>query len=615
MRPTRLALPLLALIALTSATPTKTAATKPVQGADTKTQRLAPDRTGIQERADRFLAIVNAGYQSLGKVAAEAQWTASTDVSDAHDAASEAANKAYAAFNGNPELINEARELLKHRTALKPITVRELNRVLLNAAEGPMTNPKLVDDRIAAEVRQASTLNGFEFKLDGKPITVNEMQHELVTSRDLAKRKAVWETSKQSGAALKSGLIKLRDLRNGCAKELGYPDYFALQSAGYGMTADEIVAMQDRFMKDMLPLYKQLHTWVRYELAKRYNQPVPKRIPAHWIDNRWSQEWGGIADVPNLDDRFKDKKPEWIVKKAEEFYTGLGYPKLPATFWERSDLYPVPADSKRKKNTHASAWHIDLENDIRSLMSVEANEEWFKTSHHELGHAYYYVAYTRPQIPPLLRTGANPSFHEGMGELISLAAGQVPYLKHVGLLKSDEQPDSIAFLLNDALTNGLPFIFWASGTMTHWEHDVYSKNLPPDQWNARWWQYVRDFQGVEPPTPRGEEFCDAATKTHINDTPCYYYSYAIATVFKFQMNDYIARKILHQSPRNCNYADNKQVGQFLRNVMAKGGSEDWRKVLKDATGEDLSTRAMAEYFRPLEKWLEVQNQGREIGWQ
>ena len=55
--------------------------------------------------------------------------------------------------------------------------------------------------------------------------------------------------------------------------------------------------------------------------------------------------------------------------------------------------------------------------------------------------------------------------------------------------------------------------------MTHWEADVYAKNLPPDQWNARWWQYVADFQGVEPPSPRGEEFCDAATKTHINDTP------------------------------------------------------------------------------------------------
>jgi len=55
------------------------------------------------------------------------------------------------------------------------------------------------------------------------------------------------------------------------------------------------------------------------------------------------------------------------------------------------------------------------------------------------------------------------------------------------------------------------------------EADIYAKNLPSDQWNARWWRYVSDFQGVDPPSPRGEEFCDAATKTHINDNPAYYY--------------------------------------------------------------------------------------------
>jgi hypothetical protein len=46
-----------------------------------------------------------------------------------------------------------------------------------------------------------------------------------------------------------------------------------------------------------------------------------------------------------------------------------------------------------------------------------------------------------------------------------------------------------------------------------------------------------------------EEFCDAASKTHINDNPAYYYNYAFATVFKFQLYDYIARKILHQPPQ------------------------------------------------------------------
>ena len=604
---------LFAIVALSMLVAAPAGAAAPKQ-TSTSPPRAAARASSTEERAEQLLRLVNASYQALVRVQSEAQWLASTDVSPEHDAAAEVAGKAAAAFNGNPALIGEARELLAKRAALRPVTARQLEQVLLNAAEAPMTNRALAEKRIAAEVRQSSTLNGFTFKLGTRPITPNEIDHILQNSRSLVERRAAWEASKQSGPALEPGLVELVGLRNGCARELGYSDYFALESAGYRMTRQEIVDEQDRFLKELEPLYRQLHTWAKYELAKRYHQPVPKRIPAHWIDNRWAQEWSGIVPAANLDERFKGKSPEWVVKTAEQFYTGLGFSPLPASFWERSDLYPVKATDKRKKNTHASCWHVDLENDIRSLMSVEANEEWFLTAHHELGHAYYFMSYTRPEIPPLLRTGANPAFHEAMGELIALAAGQVPYLKTVGLMRSDEQPDSIAFLLNDALANGIPFMFFASGTMTHWEADVYGKGLPPDQWNARWWQYVRDYQGVDPPSERGEQFCDAATKTHIDDTPCYYYSYAIATVLKFQLHDYIARKILHQDPRSCSYAGNHEVGEFLRKIMEKGGTEDWRKVLKQATGEDLSTRAMADYFQPLTAWLEKQNQGRESGW-
>jgi peptidyl-dipeptidase A len=49
--------------------------------------------------------------------------------------------------------------------------------------------------------------------------------------------------------------------------------------------------------------------------------------------------------------------------------------------------------------------------------------------------------------------------------------------------------------------------------------------------------------------------------------------------------------------------------------MEKGATEDWRKVLREATGEDLSTRAMVDYFAPLQTWLEAQNKGRAVGWQ
>ena len=62
----------------------------------------------------------------------------------------------------------------------------------------------------------------------------------------------------------------------------------------------------------------------------------------------------------------------------------------------------------------------------------------------------------------------------------------------------------------------------------------------------------------------------------------------------FKLHAYIARKILHQPPQSCNYGDNKEVGTWLNNILKKGGTEDWRKVLKEATGEDISTRAMME---------------------
>jgi peptidyl-dipeptidase A len=576
---------------------------------------FAADTNPTQERADRFLALVNASYQALAYVENEAQWAASTDVSDVHDAAAETAGKASAAFMGNPALITETKTLLLRRNELDDLTVRQLEKLLLLAAEQPMTKPALTQARIAAETKQASTLNGFEFRLHGKPVSVNEIDNLLNASTDLAERQAVWLASKESGRALKDGLIRLRDLRNGVAQEMGYPDYFALQVASYGMTTEEMIRLNEDFMAVLKPLYLQLHTWVKYKLAERYGQPVPKRIPAHWISNRWAQEWDGLAEGADLTEHFKKFTPEWVARCSEDFYVGLGFPKLPASFWEKSDLYPVAADAKRKKNTHASAWHLDFAHDLRSLQSIEANPWWFTTNHHEFGHIYYFMAYTRPEVPVLLRDGANPAFHEGFGELTALAAGQVPYLKSLGVLPADYQADDMAFLLNTALSPGIPFIYWASGVMAHWEADIYAHNLPADQWNARWWRYVRDFQGIEPPVERGEEWCDAATKTHINDNPAYYYTYAIAQVFKHQLHDHIARKILRQPPQNCNYAGNKEVGDWIRGIMEKGQTEDWRKVIKEATGEDLNTRAMIEYYAPLMEWLVEQNKGRPIGWE
>src|SRR5205814_8526081 len=76
----------------------------------------------IQERVDRFLKVTNAGYQALYRVNSEAQWLAVTHVKPEHDAAVAATGKAYAAFNGNPAIITEARDLLAHEKELTPLS-------------------------------------------------------------------------------------------------------------------------------------------------------------------------------------------------------------------------------------------------------------------------------------------------------------------------------------------------------------------------------------------------------------------------------------------------------------------------------------------------------------
>jgi peptidyl-dipeptidase A len=165
-------------------------------------------------------------------------------------------------------------------------------------------------------------------------------------------------------------------------------------------------------------------------------------------------------------------------------------------------------------------------------------------------------------------------------------------------------------LLKEAL-NYVVFIPWSAGVMTEYEYALYSKQLPPDQLNKEWWDLVRKYQGIVPPTPRGEEFCDAASKTHITDDAAQYYDYAISYVLLFQFHDHIARNILKQDPHATNYFGNKDVGDFIAKIMRPGASGDWRKMLRDTTGEDMSARAMLAYFQPLMDYLKEANKDRK----
>ena len=563
-----------------------------------------------------FLDGYNQTYTKLYYASSQASWKTNTEIREGDTLNayhSRIADEALTDFTGSVDNIENAKKFLKEKDKLDPLQVRQLEAILFNAGSDPQTVAPLVREKIKASIAQTEKLFGFGYKLNGKPVTTNDLDEILKSENQLDKRLNAWEASKEVGKELKDGLINLRKLRNETVQALDYRDFFSYQVSDYGMTTGEMMEMMQRLNQELRPLYRELHTYARYELAKKYGvKEVPDLLPAHWLPNRWGQDWGAMLEVEGLDiDKvLAEKSPEWIVKEGENFYMSLGFPALPETFWQKSNLYPYPADSSLKKNNHASAWHLDLAHDVRSLMSVESNSEWFETSNHELGHVYYFMTYTNEDVPPLLRNGANRAFHEAVGSMMGMAAMQKPYLINRGLIDKGAKTDSIKLLLKEALQH-VVFIPFSAGVMSEFEKSLYADNLSPDQFNARWWELAKRYQGIVPPGERNETYCDAATKTHINDDAAQYYDYALSTVLMFQLHQHIAEKILGQHPTATNYFGNKQTGEFLKKIMYPGASRNWREVLKEATGEDMNAKAMLRYFDPLMTWLKEQNKGRK----
>ncbi|MCP3963189.1 MAG: M2 family metallopeptidase [bacterium] len=567
-----------------------------------------------QAEAQAFLDSYTETWLDLAYTAEQADWQLNTRIVEGDDTnakRSEAATAALAAYTGSVENIEEARRLLESRDALDPLQARQLDKVLYRAADNPQTEPELVKRRIAAETSQVEKLFGFDFQLDGQSVTTNDIDDRLGKATDVADRLELWSASKEVGTVLGEGLAELVELRNGTVQSLGHDDYFAYQVSDYGMSVEEMMKLNHGFVREVWPLYRQLHTWARYELAEKYGaSEVPEMLPAHWLPNRWGQDWSQLVTVEglDLDAALADKEAEWVVRQGEDFYVSLGFDRLPASFWEKSSLYPLPEGAEYKKNNHASAWHMDLREDVRSLMSVQPNERWWATTHHELGHIYYYMSYTRPEVPPLLRRGANRGFHEAIGDILGLASTQKPFLVERGLTDGDVETDAIQALLREALGQ-IVFIPWSAGVMTHFERDLYA-GLAPEEYNQRWWSYVESFQGITPPEARSGEYCDACTKTHINDDAAQYYDYAVSSIILYQMRQHIAEEILDQDAHATNYWGREDVGAFLSGILEVGATRDWREVMSESLGEEISAAAMLAYFEPLTAYLEEQNAGR-----
>nr|CAD7586995.1 unnamed protein product [Timema genevievae] len=183
---------------------------------------------------------------------------------------------------------------------------------------------------------------------------------------------------------------------------------------------------------------------------------------------------------------------------------------MPPEFWAGSVLEELP---DRIVICQPSAWDFCNRRDYRIKMCTHVNMKDFVTAHHEMGHIQYFLHYRH--LPKAFRDGANPGFHEAVGEAIALSVSTPGHLQNLGLVQNsaDDLPYDINYLFSLALDKlaFLPF----SLVMDRWRWDIFQGGVGKEQYNCHWWRLREKYTGIKPPVLRSEIDFDPGSKYHV----------------------------------------------------------------------------------------------------
>jgi len=348
--------------------------------------------------------------------------------------------------------------------------------------------------------------------------------------------------------------------------------------------------------------------------------PRDQAIPAHLLGNMWAQSWADIYDllepfpgVSNLDVtgalKAGNYTPVQMTKIAEGFFTSMGLPDLPESFYKNS-LLEKPSD--RDVVCHASAWPMGNGDDVRIKQCIEQTEESLTTIHHELGHIYYFLM--QKELPPLFKSGAHDGFHEAIGDTVVLSMTP-EYLKSQNLVNDVSVSEQA--VINQQMKVALERVaFLPFGKMIdEWRWRVFSGEIPESEYNKGWWELRERYQGVRAPVTRTEADFDPGAKYHIpGNTP--YTRYFLAHILQFQFHKSLCETSGHTGPlHECSIYGSQAAGKRLGDMLALGSSKPWQDAMQAVTGQrNMDGSAILDYFAPLQTWLKQQNVGKTCGW-
>ncbi|KAM7313591.1 angiotensin-converting enzyme-like [Ixodes scapularis] len=450
------------------------------------------------------------------------------------------------------------------------------------------------------------------------------IKNTLQDSRNYDELLYVWnEWRKVAGKPVKAKYFRYVELQNEAAKLNGFKDASGMWQHVYEY--DGFEETLHKLWLQLEPLYKELHAYVRSRLREQYGDKIKADgpIPAHLLGHIHAQDWSSLnkftepyVGKPTIDVTDAMRKKNMTAKDmfllSEEFFTSLGLPPMPKSFWEKSVL---EKPTNREIICHASAWDFCGTSDVRIKQCTQVKMDDLIVVHHEMGHVEYFLKYAKQ--PYFFRNGANPGFHEAIGDTMALSVATPKHLKAIGLLEEgaeDEETD-INYLYSIALDKVavIPSVY----IYDLWRWNVFKGKYKPENYNKGWWDLLLQYQGICPGVSRTSEDFDPPSKYHISaNVP--YIRYFVSIVLQFQFYKALCEEAGHVGPlHKCDFYQSKEAGKLFGDVLELGQSKPWPEVLGMLTKgktKNMDAGPLMEYFQPLLEWLRSYNKGKPVGW-
>ena len=481
-------------------------------------------------------------------------------------------------FYSRPSWKEQWKEWFERQEDLMPLQYRQFSSLLYRSTGMAPDNASETDLRAMRDsLTQAPYLADW-----------NKDQSTAINSRSLRTKGLLFARAGRAlGDSSSQYLEEYAQLQNDFASLGGYPNYYAYRADAYQRSGQQMTEWRHELLLAVRPLMEELHTWLRYELAKKYQNFPPEQIPVYWLNSwkgyEWFRESKGLSGMGKPIDGLELKQ---LWQRQGGLLDSCGMPALPESAVR---LGASPKGGLCQVRTFPSS-----PPEVRVDSMATGYSGWRAMLKARI-EAQAIASSQNPDVPLLLQQPACPAFipawQKGMEQLFNRRLLSIDSLKAQDstLMAQWER----RLLLQEALQYIPKLVFYA-GVVGDFEQSLYGGNLSASTYTPRWNTLMRQYLGINPNQESPE------------DLPALLHKEAFLS--GGAMDTTLSIAMQYQLQQRLSLSDS--TGRYFQRFFYPGASLQWEEIYEEIEMASPDGEALQMYFAPLLAWLEAQNARR-----